>query len=172
MGAGAMTLVHCKAWSRYARQTWPTEPTGCASRMRVSYDPDMPTPKPEIRAVGGFVRFSYIQSGDRRFTLRRELMPCLKREGALWSCEFDDLHLMGYGYSLEEAIKRFMDDFAVAYDGLVGEADDHLTADARQLRDALSDLIMQVTPVEYGLDVDLQRPRASTAVGMCLCATQ
>jgi hypothetical protein len=140
--------------------------------MMVSCDPDMPTPKPEIGAVGDFVRFSYIQSGDRRFALRRELMPCLKQEGALWSCEFDDLHLMGYGYSLEQAIKRFMDDFVVAYDGLVGEADDHLTADARQLRDALSDLVVQITPVEYGLDVDLQRPRASTAAGMCLCATQ
>jgi hypothetical protein len=99
-------------------------------------------------------------------------MPCLKQEGALWSCEFDDLHLMGYGYSLEQAIKRFMNDFAVAYDGLVGKADDHLTTDARQLRDALSDLVAQITPVEYGLDVDLHRPRASTAVGMCLCATQ
>jgi hypothetical protein len=126
---------------------------------------------PEIRLVGELVRFSYIQSGDRRFALRRELMPCLKQEGALWSCEFDDLHLVGYGYSLEEAIKRFMDDFAVAYDGLVGKADGHLTADARQLRDALSVLVMQVTPVEYGLDVDLQRWQASTSPGICLCAT-
>jgi hypothetical protein len=79
---------------------------------------------------------------------------------------------MGYGNTREQAIQQFMDDFAVAYDGLVGKADEHLTADARELRDALSHLVAQITPVEYGLDVDLQRRRASTAVGMCLCATQ
>ena len=97
-------------------------------------------------------------------------MASLKQAGALWSCEFDDLHLMGYDYSPEQAIQRFMDDFAVAYDGLVGEADDHLTADARQLRDALSDLVVQVTPVEYGLDVDLEPRPASRSPGNCLCA--
>ena len=167
-----MTLVQYKAWSPYAWQTWPTEPTSCASSMIVSGDPDMPTPKPEIGPVGESVRFSCIQSADRRFALRRELLACLKQEGALWSCEFDDLHLMGYGYSLEQALKRFMDDFAVAYDGLVGKADHHLTADARQLREVLSDLVVQITPVEYGLDVDLQRRRESTAPGMRLCATQ
>jgi hypothetical protein len=79
---------------------------------------------------------------------------------------------MGYGYSLKQAIKRFMDDFAVAYDGLVGKADDNLTADARQLRDALSDLVAQITPVEYGLDVDLERRPAPMAPGICLCATR
>ena len=167
-----MILVQYKAWNPYAWETWPTEPTSCASSKMVSCGPDTPTPKPEIGLVGEFVRFSYIQSGDRRFALRRELLPCLKQEGALWSCEYDDLHLMGYGYSLEQAIKRFMDDFAVAYDGLVGKADDHLTADARQLRDALSNLVAQITPVEHGLDVDLQRRRASTSPGICLCATQ
>jgi len=161
-----MTLVNDKAWNPHVWRKWPTEPTGCASSKMVSRDPDTPMPKPEM-----FVRFSYIQGRDRRFALRRELMACLKQEGALWSCEFDDLHLMGYGYSLEEAIKRFMDDFAVAYDGLVGEADDHLTADARQLRDALSDLVVQVTPVEYGLDVDLEPRPASRSPDNCLCAT-
>lgn len=167
-----MTLVQYKPWNAYALETWPTVPTTCVSSMMVSCGPDMPTPEPEIGIVGEVVCFSYIQSGDRRFALRRGLMPCLKQEGALWSCELDDLHIMGYGYSLEQAIKRFMEDFAVAYDGLVGKADEHLTADARQLRDALSDLVAQITPVEYGLDVDLQRRRASTAPGMCLCATQ
>jgi len=160
-----MTWVHYKTWNPHAWPPWPTEPTGCASGKMVSRDPDMPTPEPEM-----FARFSYIQSGDRRFALRRELMASLKQAGALWSCEFDDLHLMGYDYSPEQAIQRFMDDFAVAYDGLVGEADDHLTADARQLRDALSDLVVQVTPVEYGLDVDLEPRPASRSPGNCLCA--
>ena len=171
-----MTLVQFKAWNPYAREKWPTEPTteptSCASSMEVASAPDVPPPESEPVFVSGFIRFWYIQTGNRRFGLSNEMRPCLKQEGSLWSCEFDDLHLMGYGYSLEEAIKRFMDDFAVAYDGLVGEADDHLTADARQLRDALSDLVVQVTPVEYGLDVDLQRRLASTAPGICLCATQ
>jgi hypothetical protein len=167
-----MTWVHYRTWNPHAWPAWPTEPISCASSIMVSCVPDTPTPEPEIRLAGDIVRFSYIQSGDRRFALRKELLPSLKQEGALWSCEFDDLHLMGYGYSLEQAMRRFMDDFAVAYDGLVGEADDHLTADARQLRDALSYLVVQVTPVEYGLDVDLQRRRASTVPGMCMCATQ
>jgi len=96
----------------------------------------------------------------------------MKQEGDLWSCEFDELDIMGYGYSLEQAIKRFMDDFAVAYDGLVGETDDHLTKDAQQLRDALRDLVAQITPVKYGLDVGIQRRLASAAPGICFCATQ
>ena len=161
-----MTWVHYKTWNPHAWPPWPTEPTGCASGKMVSRDPDMPTPEPEM-----FARFSYIQSGDRRFALRRELLPCLKQEGALWSCEFDDLHLMGYGYSPEQAIKRFMDDFAVAYDGLVNEEDDNLTEDARQMRDALRHLVARITPVEYGLDVDRQRGQTSMEPGMCLCST-
>lgn len=153
-------------------RTWGAWPSSCASSMEVASAPDVPPNEFEPVLVSEFIHFSYIQTGNRRFGLRRGLMPCLKLEGSLWSCEFDDLHLMGYGYSLEEAIKRFMEDFAVAYDGLVGKADDHLTADARQLRDALSDMVAQITPVEYGLDVDRQRRPASAPAGMCLCATQ
>ena len=50
---------------------------------------------------------------------------------------------MGYGYSAEQAISRFQDDFAATYDGLINEPDDQLTKDARQLRDAIKDLVSQ-----------------------------
>ena len=79
---------------------------------------------------------------------------------------------MGYGYSAEQAVKWFMDDFAVAYDGLVGKADDRLTADARQVRDALSDLVVRITRVGHGLDIDLQCWKVSAVPSMCLCATR
>lgn len=157
-------------WHQYWR--WrSTEPTICSSMLVVASAPEMPRPEPKTGPEGVSVRLPFIQGDNRRFVLRREVVPYLKQEGSLWSCELDDLHLMGYGYSREQAIQRFMNDFAVAYDGLVGKADDCLTADARQLRDALTALVAQITPVEQRVDVDL-RQRASSFSSMCSCATR
>jgi hypothetical protein len=61
---------------------------------------------------------------------------------------------MGYGYTPEEAVARLMDDFAVAYDGLIDAEDDHLTRDAVDARDTLRALVGRVSTVEYDLDVD------------------
>jgi len=140
-----MTLVHYRARGPYAWEVRRTQPTSCASSMEVVSAPEVTPPESDSLFVRGFISFSYIQTGNRRFALSRELMPLLKQEGALWSCELEDLHIMGYGYTREQAIQQFMDDFVVTYDGLADKKDDQLTEDSRELRDAMRTLVARIT---------------------------
>jgi len=145
-----MTMLQYNVQTPISEDVRYTASSPCTSNMAVTSARSVPSPESEPRVVIQCVLFSHIESEGRRFALRRALMPCLKREGSLWSCELDDLRVMGYGPSREQSLGRFMDDFAATYDGLVDEADDHLTADSRQLRDALRALVVQVTPAVAG----------------------
>lgn len=126
---------------------------------------DMPPAQPKIE-VAGQVSILHIRSGDRQFALRKEVRPCLGVEESLWTCELGELHLLGFGRSPEEAVERFMDDFAATYDGLIDDEDEALTEDARRLRDALRSLIVAITPVESVRDVDPQQSRSACSLAV------
>lgn len=115
--------------------------------MEVAFEPYTPAQETEPELIARFVVFLNVQSENRVFVLRKELTACLRQEDSLWTCEVESLYLMGYGYSAEQAISRFQDDFAATYDGLINEPDDQLTKDARQLRDAIKALVSK----EYSL---------------------
>ena len=149
MGARTMTLLQYDMLGSRYWDSWRAESTSCASSMEVACAQDVGQASPEPRMV-----LSFIQSGKRRFVLREGIGVNLNWDGALWVCEFDDLHLMGYGYTREQAVTRFMEDFAVTYDGLVGAANDDLTEDAIEARDKLIALVGRVTDAGDNLDVD------------------
>jgi len=79
----------------------------------------------------------------RRLTLRRTLTLTLERVSRWWTVKATDLpSVLGAYQSRDGAVRDWMHDFIVAYDGLVGELDEHLTKDAISLRDRLASLVV------------------------------
>ncbi len=143
-----MTLLDFQTNDSYLWEVANPEPTACSSDMQIVGAPYDRGTMGESLGMTTHIAITYVQSGVRRFMLRKELRPDLIREGSLWSCELDELHLMGYAPTHQEAIQAFMDDFAATYDGLADEADDDLTLDARDLRDAIVGLVATVVPLD------------------------
>ena len=88
-----------------------------------------------------------IWSSDRVLKLREAVQAHMYWADELWTCELESLRIMGYGESKEHAIAAFLEDFFVAYDGLVQEEDSSLTVDARLAKRALRDLVLASVPV-------------------------
>jgi len=156
-----MTLLQYEVPVAQEWEPWHTEATSCASNMEVASVPESPGMESESQLMAGLIGLQRVHSTGRVFLLQRELVAYLKREGPVWGCEVDELHLMGYGYSIEQAIRGLMEDFAASYDGLAHEPDHALTEDARQLRDAIVPL---VTRVLYERDVRLQSSQTTVLV--------
>lgn len=124
--------------------------TSCSSSLDVAYAPRASRPEALAEWIAETAFLTYVQSGNRQFHLRRALAASIRKESGVWSCQEDHLGVMGYGDSREKALADFMEDFAVAYDGLVGKPDSLLTEDARELRDVLANMVARINPVESG----------------------
>lgn len=138
-----------------------TQATSCASSIEVASVPESTGRELESQSFPGLIGLQGIESSGRVFMLRKGLVAHLMREGSVWSCQVADLHLMGYGYSVQQAVSGLMEDFAASYDGLTHEPDHALTEDARQLRDAI---VRLVTRVVHGTDVPLQSSQTTVLV--------
>ncbi len=88
-----------------------------------------------------YFSLSEIQSGNRLFRLREPIVVNLERHDELWVCEYEPLGLLGHGSSDGDALQALMDDFVVAYDGLVQEDDDRLTPGAQLLKEKLGEIV-------------------------------
>ena len=128
----------------------------CVSRVLVHgwslpAESDVWSCAPDPRLVGfdrpslgpGEVRVSRIFSDNRSFDLWQNLVVVLSNEGPHWTCECEPLHLLGYGSSADEALRSFMHDFADTYNGLIGEPDERLSADAQALKRDLARLVLR-----------------------------
>ena len=99
--------------------------------------PEWPWPDLGIRYV---VAIGSVRHGHRRWVLRKPIMVIATISWSDVSCEYEPLHLLGYGKSLAEAIEAIEYDFVVTYDEIVEEDDENLTADAKDLKVALLDI--------------------------------
>ena len=163
-----MTLVDLETTTGYTWGPRPSEPTDCSSDMQVVMAAEDHELAHKPSGPAERVAVACIQSGSRRFMLRHELRPVLTREGSLWSCELDELRLMGYGYARREAIQTFMDDFAATYDGLIHERDSDLTLDAKELRDGIAGLVAAVERLEEPFAFGWHRPVAQRSFRVAL----
>jgi len=73
-----------------------------------------PAPEPPWAGRTGFVVIRGVRTGGRSFVLCQPVVATLGKCDELWTCEYEPLHLLGYGASIEEAIEAFFVDFAVA----------------------------------------------------------
>jgi len=138
-------------------------PCGCA----LEYEADWSLPQPQMTewpkernaTIGSapavtLVLLDEIWSSDRVLKLRETVQAQLYWADELWTCELENLRIIGFGESKEQAISVFFEDFFATYDGLVHEDDSSLTGDAKLAKRALQKLVLASAPVcdmEYGL---------------------
>ena len=99
------------------------------------------------RLLPRVLRVDAICALDRVMCLRETVEARLYWDDGLWTCELPDLRVMGCGESQELAIAAFMEDFFVAYDGLVHQDDSSLAEDAKRVKIALKQLVLERVPV-------------------------
>lgn len=89
-----------------------------------------------------------IDYGNRRFLLNEQIQIRQAYTDGVWSCEFEPLGILAFGLSRRKAVTDFKTDFAACWDDIVKEHDDKLTADARQLKERLTQLVKDVRNIE------------------------
>jgi hypothetical protein len=89
-------------------------------------------------------RVSY---GDRVFRLRRAIEIKVDFHEGLWVHEFEPLFLLAYAPTRSESLDALRQHFAAAWDEIALEDDAHLTADARDLKQRLLDVVERVDPL-------------------------
>ena len=85
-------------------------------------------------------RIRVIRAFGRRLTLREAITVTIERsKDGQWLVTGGEC--LGYGKSKGAALEDWKEDFAAAYDGLIGESDEKLTKGARELRDKLASMV-------------------------------
>jgi len=123
------------------------EAIGCAIRSRTrAWHVGSHTTTETVPALTR-VLLDGIWSADRFLRLRESVSAHLYWEDGLWTCDCEDICVMGYGESQEAAIAAFMEDFFATYDGLVHEDDSSLTEDAKSVKKAMRRLVLASVPI-------------------------
>jgi len=111
--------------------------TVCTSDVIEARLPSIPERRWLDIGIQHFVQIESVRYGHRRWSLREPIMAAVTVSESIVSCEYEPLHLLGYGKSLDEAIAAIKYDFVVAYDEIAEEDDENLSADAKDLKAAL-----------------------------------
>ncbi len=82
--------------------------------------------------------------GNRAFHLRKPLTLHFQIEDGLCICDFEPLHIIAHGETVQEAFEAFQAEFAACWDGIAQEDDSRLTADACVLKKQLLKHVMSL----------------------------
>jgi hypothetical protein len=84
---------------------------------------------------------------SRRFCLRERIEIAVDLRDNLWIHEYEPLGITALGHSRAESLNAFRLDFAACWDSIAQEDEKNLTADARQLKAKLLQLVERVEDV-------------------------
>jgi hypothetical protein len=85
-----------------------------------------------------------LQDGANIFHLRTPIQVEVAEEDGLWHCESASLGIVAAGPSREDALRSFIEDFAVLWEEIAQAPDAELTGDAIRLKYALRDIVESV----------------------------
>jgi hypothetical protein len=66
-------------------------------------------------------------------------------EDDLWNCQSEELSILAFGTTVEEAIKSFSEDFLTVWDVIAESPDEDLTVEAQRVKNAMRKLVVSVT---------------------------
>lgn len=133
-----MLALH-ESWSDI--ETSPLCHTVCASDVLAEWSRNIPAVSWSHVSMNRVVEIDSVCHGNRRWVFREPIRATVTISEAVVSCEYEPLHLFGYGGSVEEAVAAIEYDFVVSYDEIAEEDDENLTARARELKASLLALV-------------------------------
>jgi hypothetical protein len=82
--------------------------------------------------------------GNRSFVLHKPIQIRIDCQDGIWIHEYEPLGILSYAPSRAESLDAFRMDFAACWDLVAQESDEKLTADARELKRKLLNLVKKV----------------------------
>ena len=82
--------------------------------------------------------------GDKKYILKESVAGKLLYRNNLWVYELEEYGLYSYSYDRREALIGLHEDFAFQCDDFLGEADENLTQEAREIRDAIKSNLLKI----------------------------
>jgi hypothetical protein len=110
------------------------------SNVEVRVPPSSPCP----RLSKYLIKLNEVRFGGTVFELKQMIQVALYQEDSVWYCENEELAILAFGDTAEQAVHSFCEDFSVLWEEIAVAPDDSLTSDAQKVKQNLRSVVKSV----------------------------